>query len=214
MREIEACRVCRENPKGAPLPHEPRPVLRVSTTAKLIVAGQAPGTRVHLSGVPFSDPSGERLREWMDVSSSEFYDASRIAIVPMGFCFPGLDANGGDRPPRRECAPHWRQRVLAAMPQVELVLAVGLYAHRWHIPGNRRSVTEAVKASRNVLVGPQQTAMRPLEPVEPARLPRPAVLALPHPSWRNNAWLKSNTWFETDLLPVLRAEVRRLIAGR
>lgn len=225
VREIKACRICRETSTGNVLPHEPRPVLRVSATAKLIVAGQAPGTRVHQSGVPFTDPSGDRLREWMGVSLAEFYDAARIAIVPMGFCFPGLDANGGDLPPRKECAPNWRARVLSAMPQVELILAVGQYAHWWHIPGKRQPVTETVRTSSNELVaGTMQTEGAPRlrsrqspskrrTPAEPStNALRPAVIALPHPSWRNNAWLKANTWFEADLLPLLRSEVRRLIA--
>ena len=194
---IRACRICIDEPKGTPLPHEPRPVLRVSGTARVAVAGQAPGTRVHKSGVPFTDPSGVRLRAWMGVTEAEFYDQSRIAIVPMGFCFPGLDANGGDRPPRRECAPAWRAELFQAMPRVRLVLAVGQYAHWWHLPGTRRPVTETVR--RFGTEAKQGGAVR--------------CLPLPHPSWRNSGWLKTNPWFETDVLPVLRAEVRRLIAS-
>jgi uracil-DNA glycosylase len=193
--EIRACRRCIEAPMGAPLPHTPRPVLRVAASARIVVAGQAPGTRVHHSGVPFTDPSGDRLRDWMGVSLAEFYDADRIAIVPMGFCFPGLDANGGDLPPRRECAPLWRARVLAALPEVRLILAVGQYAHRWHIAGARRSVTETVRAGG-----------------VDAREPSAAkVIALPHPSWRNNGWVRANPWFERKVLPGLRHEVRRLL---
>jgi uracil-DNA glycosylase len=194
--EIGACRVCRDTPAGAPLAHEPRPVLRVSTTARIAVCGQAPGTRVHASGMPFTDPSGVRLRAWMGVSEDEFYDVRRIAIVPMGFCFPGLDAAGGDLPPRKECAPLWRARVFAALPNLELVLMVGLYAQRWHL-GHRvgPSLTDTVAAWRAVL----------------AASARPRLLPLPHPSWRNNAWVKKNPWFEMELLPVLRAEVRGLL---
>jgi uracil-DNA glycosylase len=125
VRDIECCRICREAPLTAALPHAPRPVLRPSTTARLLVASQAPGARVHASGIPFTDRSGDRLRAWLGTTPDEFYDTARVAIVPMGFCFPGLDAKGGDLPPRRECAPAWRRRVLGLMPQVELVLAIG-----------------------------------------------------------------------------------------
>ena len=199
--QIRACRICAERPEGKPLPHAPRPVLRVSATARIAVAGQAPGTRVHQSGVPFTDPSGDRLREWMGLSLAEFYDAERVAIVPMGFCFPGLDAKGGDLPPRRECAPAWRRRLLAAMPQLELVLAVGQYAHWWHFEGRRLPVTETVRRSAGTLAtrgGAEASAT-------------PRCLPLPHPSWRNNAWIKVNPWFEADVLPHLRAEVARLM---
>ena len=130
---IRACRICRERPLGAPLPHEPRPVLRVSPTATVCIVGQAPGTRVHASGMPFTDPSGDRLRAWLGLDADTFYDVGRIAIVPMGFCFPGQDARGADLPPRRECAPAWRAELFAALPQIELVLAVGSYAHAWHL---------------------------------------------------------------------------------
>ena len=194
---IRACRICVESPKGAALPHAPRPVLRVSTTARLAIAGQAPGTRVHQSGVPFTDPSGVRLRAWMGVTDAEFYDAARIAIVPMGFCFPGPDANGGDRPPRTECAPAWRAELFQAMPRIELVLAVGQYAHWWHLPGPRQPVTATVRRFAELL---DETTS-------------PRCLALPHPSWRNSGWLKANPWFGAEVLPRLRAEVRRLIGG-
>jgi uracil-DNA glycosylase len=195
-REIAACRRCVEAPVGAPLPHEPRPVLRVSPTARLAVAGQAPGTRVHASGIPFSDPSGDRLRTWMGVTAEEFYDVTRIAIVPMGFCFPGLDDKGGDLPPRRECAPAWRQRLFDLMPAIELILLVGGYAQAWHLrDGPTTGVTATVQDWRRIAaVG---------------RSPR--LLPLPHPSWRNSGWLKANPWFTTDLLPELRRDVRALI---
>lgn len=194
VTEIRSCRVCRDTPTGRPLSHEPRPILRVSSTARLAIAGQAPGTRVHASGTPFTDPSGDRLRAWMDVTPDEFYDVSRITIVPMSFCFPGLDAAGGDLPPRRECAPLWRARLMALMPRVELILLVGLYAQRWHI-ASTASLTETVGNWR-------QIAGRP---------GKPRCLPLPHPSWRNNAWIKKNPWFERDLLPELRGGVRALI---
>lgn len=193
--EIAACRHCVEQPKGRPLPHAPRPVLQASRTARLLIAGQAPGTRVHASGRPFTDPSGERLRDWLGIGPEIFYDASRVAVVPMGFCFPGLDEKGGDRPPRPECATLWRARVMAAQPRIELVLAVGLYAQRWHMGALARpSLTETVANWREGLDL------------------KPRVLPLPHPSWRNNAWLKRNPWFAEELLPVLRSEVSRLVA--
>ena len=139
LREISACRICRDAPQpGARLPHEPRPVLRPSTTARICIASQAPGVRVHASGTPFTDPSGDRLRAWLQLQPEEFYDQRRIAIVPMGFCFPGHDAAGGDLPPRRECAAAWHARLFAAMPQLELILAVGSYAQRWHLGGAGR----------------------------------------------------------------------------
>lgn len=196
--EIRACRICRDAPQGRQLPHEPRPVLRPSASARLVVAGQAPGTRVHRSGTPFTDPSGDRLRAWMGVTSEEFYDDRRIAILPMGFCFPGLDAKGGDLPPRPECAPAWRHHLLAAMPQTEVILAIGQYAHWWHLPGPRSPVTQTVRRFAELLE----------QPFAPGR---PLCLPLPHPSWRNNAWIKANPWFDADVLPALRRTVRRLI---
>ena len=196
VAEIGACRICRDAPRGKPLPHEPRPVLRPSATARICIASQAPGVRVHASGVPFTDPSGDRLRAWLQLSPEEFYDQARVAIVPMGFCFPGHDAAGGDLPPRRECASAWHERLFAAMPQLELILAVGSYAQRWHLgqagPGG---MTGAVKAWRELMDAPA----------------RPRRVALPHPSWRNNAWLAANPWFERELLPRLRREIRKLL---
>jgi uracil-DNA glycosylase len=198
LRDIRACRICRDEPLFPPaLAHEPRPVLRASMTARLCVAGQAPGTRVHASGMPFSDPSGVRLRQWMGVTEAEFYDETRVAVAPMGLCFPGLDDKGGDLPPRRECARIWHDRLFAALPNIELVLAVGRYAHAYHLKGARKmTLTETMCAWREVY--------------EPGAAHR--VLPLPHPSWRNSAWLKRNPWFEAELIPVLRAEVRALIS--
>ncbi len=196
LDEIRACRLCVEAPAGAPLAHEPRPVLRVSPTARLAVVGQAPGTRVHASGVPFSDPSGERLRDWMGVTAEEFYDVRRIAIIPMGFCYPGQDAAGADLPPRRECAPHWRPRLFQHLGQIELMLLVGGYAQRWHLDAEAtHGVTTTVTRWREIL----------------ERSGPPRCLPLPHPSWRNNAWLKKHPWFEVELLPRLRREVRALL---
>jgi uracil-DNA glycosylase len=193
-RRARACRICAEHPIGRPLPHEPRPVLLPSARARILIASQAPGTKVHLSGMPFTDASGDRLRSWLGVTSEEFYDPENFAIVPMGFCFPGQDAKGADLPPRRECAPAWRAPLIAAMPQIELVLTIGLYAQAWHMGETRRgSLTETVQNWREVFAAPA----------------RPVVLPLPHPSWRNTGWLKKNPWFEMDLLPFLKTEIRR-----
>ncbi|MEL6751021.1 MAG: uracil-DNA glycosylase family protein [Pseudomonadota bacterium] len=193
---IRACRICVEQPVGPPLPHPPRPVLHMSTSARVCIAGQAPGARVHASGIPFDDRSGDRLREWMGIDRAEFYDRRRLAIVPMGFCFPGYDDKGSDKPPRSECRAAWHDRVFAAMPQIELVIAIGMYAQAFHL-GDRRSKTMTA------------TAMdwhRHLNSNE-----HRAVLPIPHPSWRNTAWLRKNPWFETDVLPVLRERVARLL---
>jgi uracil-DNA glycosylase len=196
MTRIRACRLCVEAPHGAPLDHAPRPVIRARATARIAICGQAPGTRVHASGVPFTDPSGDRLRDWMGVSPVEFYDATRIAIVPMGFCFPGLDAKGGDKPPRRECAPEWRSKVFEHLPRIELMLLVGLYAQRWHLrDAAKPSLTETVASWREI-------ASRPGSPM---------LIPLPHPSWRNNAWIKKHPWFEAELLPFVRQNVRRAL---
>jgi uracil-DNA glycosylase len=198
-RRARACRICVEHPIGRPLPHEPRPVLLPSARARILIASQAPGTKVHLSGMPFTDASGDRLRSWLGVTSEEFYDPENFAIVPMGFCFPGQDAKGADLLPRRECAPAWRAPLIAAMPQIELVLTIGLYAQAWHMGETRRgSLTETVQNWREVFAAPA----------------RPVVLPLPHPSWRNTGWLKKNPWFEMDLLPFLRTEIRRRIMTR
>lgn len=190
-----ACRVCVDAPLGKSLPHAPRPVARLSDTARLLIAGQAPGTRVHASGLPFTDPSGDRLRDWMGIDAATFYDPSRVSILPMGLCFPGPDAKGGDLPPRRECRMTWHDRIMAAMPQVELVLAIGQYAQAYHLGPLRRSgLTQTVADWREIVA---ETAARG----------GPVVLPLPHPSWRNNAWLKRHPWFEAELLPFLKAQV-------
>ncbi len=196
---IRACRICLERPAGDPLPHDPRPVLRVSTTGKLLIASQAPGLRVHKSGLPFDDASGDRLRAWLGVDRETFYDTSRICIAPMGFCFPGYDASGADIPPRRECAAAWHDELFRLMPQVEAVLAIGGYAHRYHfarlgkpLPKNAR-VDEIVRRWRAFASA------------------TPRLFPLPHPSWRNTGWLKRNPWFESELLPDLRATVAEAI---
>lgn len=196
VRDISACRICVEHPRGRPLPHAPRPVVRASATAKICICSQAPGARVHASGVPFTDPSGDRLRDWLGLTPEVFYDQARIAIVPMGFCFPGHDAAGGDLPPRKECAPAWHDKLFAAMPQLELVLLIGSYAQRWHLGAAANGgMTDTVRRWRELLAS--------------RRTPR--YLPLPHPSWRNNAWLTANPWFEAEVLPRLRREVRKRI---
>ncbi len=196
MTRIRACRVCVEEPAGARLPHKPRPVLSVSSTARICVCAQAPGTRVHETGIPFNDPSGDRLRTWMGLSRDEFYDGSRVAIVPMGFCFPGQDAKGGDLPPRKECATTWHAALFDALPRFDLILLIGQYAQKWHLGKNAGpTLSETVADWRKYA----------------NRAGKPRLLPLPHPSWRNTAWLKRNPWFEADVLPYLRAEVRRLL---
>lgn len=192
LTEIRACRLCRDAPAGARLPHEPRPVLQVSSTARLGIFGQAPGVRVHASGRPFTDPSGVRLRQWLGIDDATFYNETRVAIVPMGFCFPGLDSKGGDLPPRRECAPRWRAEVMTALPDIRTAVLVGAYAQSWHLGRSAGSLSETVARWREFA---------------------PYCFPTPHPSWRNNAWLKKNSWFEEELLPALRASVAAALAG-
>ncbi len=187
LAEIRACRVC----AGA-LPHEPRPVLRAHGDARILIVGQAPGRRVHESGAPFTDPSGDRLRDWMGVSPEQFYDETRVAIAAMGFCYPGT-VKGADLPPRRECAPLWRPRLLPLLKKVQLTLLVGGYAQRYHL-GERAgaSLHETVAKWRSYGEG---------------------VVPLPHPSWRNTAWLKKNPWFEAELVPDLRRRVSSALSS-
>lgn len=198
LHALRSCRVCRDAPVYLPpLPHQPRPVIQAGPTARLCIAGQAPGTRVHASGRPFTDASGNRLRHWLGLDDETFYDPARVAIVPMGHCFPGQDAKGGDLPPRRECAPIWRERVFAALPDVELVLAIGRYAQSWHLGAKAAADLSAIVADWRAIL---------------SRPGLPRVLPMPHPSWRNNGWLRRNPWFEAELVPVLRREVARLTA--
>ena len=180
LAEVRACRACADL-----LPLGPRPLLQVSATARILIASQAPGTKGHESGIPFDDASGERLRDWMGLTNAQFYDARHVAIVPMGLCYPGRLRGGGDAPPRPECAPLWRQRLLDQMPELRLTLLVGGYAQQYVLgPGK---MTDRVADFRNHL---------------------PALFPLPHPSWRTRAWASRNPWFEADLLPALKLAVR------
>ncbi len=186
LKEVRACTICSEH-----LAAGPRPVLQMDSRARVLVVGQAPGRKVHASGIPFDDASGDRLRQWMGMDREVFYDSSVLGILPMGFCYPGT-GKSGDLPPRPECAPQWRARLLEQMPNVELTLVIGKYAMDWHLPDRKASnLTETVRAWRSVW---------------------PAVLALPHPSPRNNLWLKANPWFMVDVIPSLQAKVRELLA--
>ena len=190
--------ICRDEPRyGAPLAHEPRPVIQAEAGARLCIASQAPGTRAHASGRPFTDASGVRLRTWLGIPEEVFYDPARVAIVPMASCFPGQDAKGGDLPPRRECAETWRAPIFAALPRLELILTIGRYAQGWHLGPDRASgLTATVKRWRAIVAAPR----------------RPRILPMPHPSWRNNGWLRNNPWFEAELVPALQSGVRALLA--
>lgn len=190
--DIAACRLCSDRFAATATAHAPRPVVWFRPGARVLIAGQAPGMRVHASGKPFDDPSGERLRDWMGLSRDAFYDLDRVAVVPMAFCFPGYDAKGSDLPPPSVCRQTWHDKVMAALSSVRVRVLVGGYAHRYHL-GVRTGVTETVKAWR---------------------AHAPDVFALPHPSWRNTAWLKKNPWFEAEVLPELRARVREVMDDR
>jgi uracil-DNA glycosylase len=189
VKDIEGCRLCAERFAKTKTAHAPRPVVWFRPKARILIAGQAPGARVHGSGVPFDDPSGERLRDWLGLERAEFYDRDRVAIVPMAFCFPGYDDRGADLPPPAICARTWHARVMQSLPDLRLSVILGGPAQRYHM-GVRAGVTETVAAWREHA---------------------PRVFPLPHPSWRNTAWLKRNPWFEAELLPVLRAELRGIL---
>lgn len=186
LADIAACRAC-----APELPHEPRPVVRVSPQTRLLICGQAPGRRVHESGLPFTDPSGDRLRAWMGVDYETFYGRPEIGVAAMAFCFPGTNPKGGDFPPPPRCAQLWRPQLLQQLPQVELTLLVGGYAQEWAL-GERMqaNTTETVRAWRDY---------------------GPAILPMPHPSWRNTGWLKRNPWFEDEVTPYLRQRVLEIL---
>ncbi len=186
LNEVRSCTLCAPH-----LADGVRPVLQVDAKARILVAGQAPGRKVHASGVPFDDASGERLRSWMGIGREVFYDATRVAILPMGFCYPGTGKTG-DLPPRRECAPQWRAPLIAMMPRIELVLVIGQYAIDWHLPQCAgKTLTDTVRAWRDHW---------------------PRVLPIPHPSPRNNIWLKANPWFADEVVPVLQARMAQILA--
>lgn len=186
-REIEACTICK-----AHLPLGPRPVVRGFNDAKVLIIGQAPGTKVHETGVPWNDASGDRLRDWLQLDNEQFYDESKLAIMPMGFCYPGRAANGGDNPPRPECATAWHDKMLALLPNIQLTLLIGSYAQKRYLPqGGAKTMTENV----------HQFQMH----LQDKKLP------LPHPSWRTVSWQKKNPFFDEEVLPILRAKIAKLI---
>lgn len=184
VAQVRQCRICESE-----LPLGPRPVIQISRSARILVVGQAPGRRVHETGLPFNDPSGDRLRDWMGINRDTFYDENQLAILPMGFCYPGT-GKSGDLPPRPECAPAWRDLLLERLEHIELTLAIGQYAHAWHLPGGKVSVTERVRRWQEVW---------------------PKILPLPHPSPRNNLWLRRNPWFEEEVIPELRQRVAAIL---
>jgi len=185
LREVLSCQIC-----AASLPLGPRPVLQAHPRARILIAGQAPGRRVHESGIPFDDPSGDRLREWMGIDPDAFYDPRKVAILPMGFCYPGT-GKSGDLPPRPECAPAWREPLLSQLRHVELTLVMGRYAQAYHLGTSGRPLTEIVRSWRKYW---------------------PTLVPLPHPSPRNIAWLQRNPWFSEDILPALRQRVCELLS--
>ncbi|MEM7661898.1 MAG: uracil-DNA glycosylase family protein [Pseudomonadota bacterium] len=188
VSDIRSCTLC-----AGEMPRNPRPVLRAKRSARILIASQAPGNKAANSGIPFSDPSGVRLRDWMGVDEETFYDDTKCAIVPMGFCFPGYDKNGGDMPPMKRCARVWRASLLEQLQSVELTLVIGMYAMSWHLKDRRaRTLTETVRNWREFAAE--------------------GIFALPHPSWRNTAWLKRNPWFEQETLPVLKQAISQVLS--
>lgn len=186
LHRVRACDICKDH-----LPLGPRPVVRISKTAKLLIIGQAPGTKVHETGVPWNDPSGDRLRDWLALDPETFYDTSKIAIMPTGFCYPGRDPKGGDLPPRPECAPAWHGPLRAHLKHVELTLLVGMHAQAYCLGAARkRTMTETVRAWREYA---------------------PETIPTPHPSWRTTGWARKNPWFEAELVPEIRRRVKALI---
>lgn len=187
--DLSGCHICRDRFAATETAHEPRPVIWFNSASRILIAGQAPGLRVHKSRKPFTDPSGDRLRDWMGVEGAEFYDRTNIAIVPMAFCFPGYDAKGSDLPPPKICGKTWHEKVLGALDHISLTILVGGYAHKWHL-GKTTSVSKTVAQWQDYM---------------------PQVVPLPHPSWRNTGWLKRNPWFGQDLVPALRSRVRQVL---
>lgn len=190
--EISTCRLCADRFAATKTAHRPRPVVWFNDTARILIAGQAPGLRVHKEGKPFWDRSGDRLRDWLQTDESTFYDTKQVAIIPMAFCFPGYNAAGSDLPPPPICAATWRDSILSRLSGIRLTLVIGGYAQKWHLGASAKDgVTETVRNWRD-------------HPSD--------IMPLPHPSWRNTAWLKRNPWFETELLPVLQDRVREALS--
>ena len=185
LMEVESCKICVDQ-----LPHGVNPVIQIDPQARILIAGQAPGRIVHETGIPFDDASGNRLREWMGVSKEVFYDPRQIAILPMGFCYPGT-SKSGDLAPRPECAPAWREKLLKQLPNLALTIVMGQYAQKYHFNHKHRSVTELVESWRDYW---------------------PEMIPLPHPSPRNNIWLKKNPWFEEDVLPILKLAIKNKLS--
>lgn len=186
LEEVGACTRCAEY-----LPLGPRPIAKMKSSARLMIIGQAPGTKVHETGIPWNDPSGDRLRDWLQVDRDTFYDDGRIAIMPMGFCYPGRNPKGGDMPPRPECAPAWHDRLLAHLPNLELTLLVGMHAQKRYLDSKAGTMTQAVRDFQSHLES--------------------GYFPLPHPSWRTVGWQKRNPWFETEIVPQLQARVAPLL---
>jgi uracil-DNA glycosylase len=185
LARVRACELCAKN-----LPSGPRPVLQMHAAARILIVGQAPGRKVHETGIPFNDASGDRLRTWLGIARETFYDVQQVAILPMGFCYPGT-SKSGDLPPRRECAPAWRLPLLSRLTNLQLTLVIGQYAMAYHLPNEKASLTEVVQAWQKHW---------------------PRILPLPHPSPRNNIWLKRNPWFEKELIPILQTRVSKLLS--
>jgi len=186
MAEVRACTVCTPH-----LPFAPNPVLRAAVSSRLLIVGQAPGTKVHKTSIPWNDPSGDKLREWLALDKETFYDESLIAILPMGFCYPGK-GKSGDLPPRKECAELWREQLLDCLPNIKLTLLIGQYAQRYHLDNAKKNLTETVRCWREYL---------------------PEYFPTPHPSPRNKLWLMRNPWFEHEAVPELRSLVKGILAG-
>ena len=188
LAEIAACRACADD-----LPHEPRPVVMVGPQTQILICGQAPGRRVHESGRPFTDPSGDRLRQWMGVDEATFYDSGKIGVAAMAFCFPGTDPKGGDYPPPPRCAKLWREPLMTALPPMEVTLVIGSYAQAWTFRDRTKpTMTETVRAWRDYA---------------------PTHLPMPHPSWRNTGWLKKSPWFDEEIVPYLRQRVADILGS-